>query len=162
MINKEKQQDSDSILIGSRLGQNKAVAVRSKQLKLSSLLEVFSQLAMCDDFKIVELIAMLADVADYENVFKWLQSRGQLTLGHWVVNYHDQERELLAKNRVIVALIREAIKSNDYEPIVDLVQKYDFTLKALLPHFIGNIIESIKVDPYYMELKLYLINIFFD
>lgn len=63
--------------------------MRLKSIKLSSLLEVFSQEAKFDDDSIVELVVMLEDVADHEKVFKWLQARGQLALGLWVANYHD-------------------------------------------------------------------------
>lgn len=59
-------------------------------------------------------------------------------------------------------MFREAIRSNEFEVVFDLVHKYDFSLKALLPHIIGSVMESIEADPYYMELKLHLIHKFFN
>ena len=50
------------------------------------------------------------------------------------------------------------MRSCDYEHIMHLKDKYDFTLQMLSPHFIDYIIDSMLSEPYYLEIKLNLLD----
>ena len=62
----------------------------------------------------------------------------------------------------MIALIRESIRSCDYEHIFNLKHKYDFTLKRLAPLFIDIFIDSLLNEPYYLEIKLHLLDCYID
>ncbi len=53
--------------------------------------------------------------------------------------------------------MKETIDSAEFENFFELKKKYDITLKILSPHFIGTFIDNVLEDPYYLEIKLYMI-----
>ena len=105
---------------------------------------------------------MLHDVADYDKAFQVLSTQKKLSLGLWIISYHHEMGKMKAKEDVIIAVIRESIRICDYEHIFNLKNKYDFTLKRLSPLFIDFIIDSLLSEPYYFEIKLYLLDCYLD
>ena len=61
---------------------------------------------------------------------------------------------------MIVAVIKESLNNCDFEIIFRLKAKYDFTLGLICPYIVDSMIDSLTKEPYYMELKLHLIDDF--
>ena len=58
---------------------------------------------------------------------------------------------------MIIALIREAVRTMNYELIANLQASFDHSLKLLCIHFVDEFIIGLTQEPYYLEFKLHLI-----
>lgn len=61
---------------------------------------------------------------------------------------------------MIVALMKETIDSSEFDNFYAMKKKYDFTLKLLSRKFQDRFIQNLLEDPYYLEIKLNMIQFF--
>ena len=61
---------------------------------------------------------------------------------------------------MIVALMKETIDSSEFDNFYAMKKKYDFTLKFLSRKFQDGFIQNLLEDPYYLEIKLNIIQFF--
>ena len=109
---------------------------------------------------IMDLIVKLSEVTDFDNTLRWLSFEGKLSLAHYIISYHNENRNLEYRNSMIIALMKETIDSSEFEHFFVLKKKYDYTLKELSRHFVDSFIENLLEDEYYLEIKLTIIMYF--
>ena len=128
-------------------------------MNVSNIMALLEELPI-SNLMIMDLIVKLSEVTDFDNTLRWLSFEGKLSLSHYIINYHNENRNLEYRNSMIIALMKETIASSEYEHFFVLKKKYDYTLKELSRHFIDSFIENLLEDEYYLEIKLTIIMYF--
>lgn len=77
-------------------------------------MEVLGELKITN-LMVMDLLVKLSEVTDFDKTIRWLSDEGKLSLSHHIINYHHEKGNFEYRNSMLMALMKEAIDSSEFE-----------------------------------------------